>query len=80
MQIKVQGFAGFDGLQRTCVRFKKAKGGVYRCADFQKSSKAGKHPSSCPPGLVSRSPGLIRLRKCTRTAKAKTRRARRRRR
>lgn len=79
MQIKVSGFAGFDGLQRTCVRFKKAKGGVYRCADFQKASKAGKHPSSCPPGLTSRSPGLIRLRRCTRTAKKAAARRRKRR-
>lgn len=79
MKIKISGFAGFDGLQRTCVRFKKGKGGVYRCADYEKASKVGKHPSSCPPGLISRSPGLIRMRKCSRTAK-KTRRARRRRR
>lgn len=80
MQIKVQGFAGFDGLQRTCVRFKKAKGGVYRCADFQKASKAGKHPSACSPGLVSRSPGLIRMRKCSRTATKKVAARRRKRR
>lgn len=78
MKIKISGFAGFSGLQRTCVRFKKTSEG-YRCADYEKASKVGKHPTACAPGLKSRSPGLIRLRKCARKAK-KTTKARRRRR
>ena len=77
MKIELSGFAGFDGLQRTCVRFKKAKGGVYRCAKTEKASKVGKHPKSCPPGLISRSPGLIHLTACGRKAK-KAKRSRRR--
>jgi hypothetical protein len=78
MEIKISGFAGFDGLQRTCVRFAKGKGGVYRCADYEKASKVGKHPKACSPGLVSRSPGLIRMEKCRRVAKKHSRRKRRR--
>lgn len=53
------GFAGFDGLERTCVKFHRVRGGVYRCRKF--SSRVGKHPKACAPGLVSRSPGLIRV-------------------
>jgi hypothetical protein len=59
MEIKISGFAGFDGLQRTCVRFKKTKEG-YRCKEYAPASKVGKHPKACSPGLISRSPGLIR--------------------
>ena len=62
-------FAGFDGLERTCVRFKKAKGNVYRCADYAPASKVGKHPKACAPGLVSRSVGLIRADECRRAAR-----------
>jgi hypothetical protein len=51
----------FDGMKRTCKRFAKAKGGVYRCADFE--NRKG-HPSHCPAGMVSRSPGLIHLSLC----------------
>lgn len=78
MEIKISGFAGFDGLKRTCVRFKKTSEG-YRCAAYKPASSVGKHPSACAPGLISRSPGLIRMRKCSR-APAKKKHARRRRR
>lgn len=80
MKIKISGFAGFEGLQRTCVRFKKSKGGVYRCADYDKSSKVGKHPSACAPGLISRSNGLLRLKRCSRKLTKKAGRSRRKRR
>lgn len=79
LNLTAPSFADFAGLRRTCVKFGKAKGGVYRCKKFASASKAGKHPKSCPPGLTSRSPGLIRLSKCVAGRKAKkSRRSRRR--
>ena len=74
---------GFSGLRKTCVRFKRAKGGVYRCAEYKKKGQRGwpgAHPKACGPGLISRSPGLIRKRKCSEAPRyRKVRGARRRR-
>lgn len=76
------GFGSFDGMTKACVRYSKAKGGVLRCAKFQKGKK---HPV-CPKGLKDggRSPGLIRAAKCAggksapkRAARKATRRTRR---
>lgn len=36
----------FDGAERACVRWSKAKGGVWRCKKFQEGKK---HPT-CPGG------------------------------
>lgn len=36
----------FGGAERACVKWKKAKGGVWRCASFQE----GKKYPSCPSG------------------------------
>jgi hypothetical protein len=36
---------------------------VYRCADYKSRGQKGypgQHPKACGPGLISRSPGLIR--------------------
>lgn len=81
-----QSFAGYAGLKRTCVRYKKKLGRngrpVLRCAEFEKASKVGKHPR-CPKGTRlkardprGKSPGLIRKVVCV-PAPKKRRRSRR---
>ncbi len=55
------------GIKRTCTKFEKAKGGVLRCARFRK----GKGSPVCDGRLVDggRSPGLVRGKVCSRSAK-----------
>lgn len=36
----------FDGINRSCVKFTKAKGGMLRCAKFQEGLKHPKCPGS----------------------------------
>ncbi len=43
-KIKFDVPVAFDGKFKSCVKFKKAKGGALRCAEFQKGLK---HPR-CP--------------------------------
>lgn len=62
----------FDGLIRTCVRFRTASNGAYRYAEYKPAAEVGIHPSVCPPGMQSRSPGLIRLKQCSPKAQPKS--------
>lgn len=52
------GFGAFGGMDRHCIKFARAKGGVYRCAEF----KEGRGEPVCVTGLRDggRSPGLVR--------------------
>jgi hypothetical protein len=55
------GFAGFDGLKRTCVKYQ-AAGGKLRCKKFRK----GRGHPVCDKRLTDggRSPGLVRPGRC----------------
>lgn len=68
------GFGAFDGQERTCTKFEKAKGGVLRCAKFRK----GRGNPVCDGRLVDggRSPGLVRKVRCAKSPRKAARKAR----
>jgi len=69
----------FDGVERSCVKWKKGKGGVARCASFEEGRKF----PTCPgQGLKGggRSQNYIRkdVKRCKTVGKVTSKRARRR--
>lgn len=78
----VPDFAGFDGVERHCKQYRRAKGGVMRCASYREGSGhptcAGLNPKNVRSTGNSKHP-MLRTRPCSAKARRKKSGARRRR-